>query len=118
MRKMTWFVAALAIMLAIALAIAGCGKPPISERYAEGMKFFEAKDYQGAMVVFRSILEEEPPAWVESDRFGVFTVESRSEVQTYLDRLGISVFQEKNAAISDNTLDELIGKLLTQRAAG
>jgi hypothetical protein len=63
----------------------------------------------------RSIMPDEPPEWVTPNRFGVFTVESRSEIQSYLDPLGVEVFQEKNAAISDTTLDELIGTLLAQR---
>lgn len=63
----------------------------------------------------RSIVAHDPPSWVTPQRFGVFTVESRSEIQRYLDPLGVEVFQEKNAAISDNTLDELIGTLLAQQ---
>ena len=52
----------------------------------------------------------------QPQRFGVFTVETRQEVQADLERLGIRVFQEKTADISDNTLDELIQKLLVQCA--
>ena len=66
----------------------------------------------------RTIMPDEPPDWVAPHCFGVFTVESRSEIQSHLDPLGVDVFQEKNAAISDTTLDELIGKLLAQRPAG
>jgi len=66
----------------------------------------------------RSIVADEPPDWVAPHRFGVFTVESRNEIQRYLDPLGVGVFQEKNAAIADDTLDELIGKLLAQRPDG
>jgi hypothetical protein len=63
----------------------------------------------------RTIMPDDPPSWVTPQQFGVFTVESRGEIQRYLDPLGIKVFQEKNAAISDNTLDELIGRLLAQQ---
>lgn len=62
----------------------------------------------------RSIHSQAPPEWVSPERFGVFTVETRQEVQSDLEQLGIRVFQEKTADISDTTLDELISKLLVQ----
>ena len=64
----------------------------------------------------RTICDLEPPAWVHPKRFAVFTVESRSEIGSYLDKLGIEVFQEKNADISDDALDLLIGRVLEQSA--
>ena len=63
----------------------------------------------------RSIYDSDPPEWIRPGQIGVFSVETLREVQVYLDDLGISVFQEKNAAISDTTLDDLIGKLLGAR---
>ena len=59
-----------------------------------------------------SIYSKSPPGWISADLIGVFTVESRREVQEDLDELGITVFQEKNADIPDNILDELIRRLL------
>jgi hypothetical protein len=61
-----------------------------------------------------SIHPEDPPEWVSPERFGVFTVETRQEVQSDLEQLGIRVFKEKTADIADTTLDELISKLLIQ----
>ncbi len=63
-----------------------------------------------------SIHTSPPPEWARPQRFGVFTVETRREIQPDLDELGIGVYREKSADISDTTLDEIIRKLLVQCA--
>jgi hypothetical protein len=63
-----------------------------------------------------SVYALDPPDWIRPEQVGVFSVETRHEVQSFLDELGISVFQEKTAGISDTTLDELIARLLAQGA--
>jgi serine protease inhibitor len=47
----------------------------------------------------------------------VFTVETRREIRDSLDDLGIAVFQEKTANISDDTLDRLIHEVFAQTPA-
>lgn len=60
-----------------------------------------------------SIYPSEPPAWVDPQRIGVFTVETHGEIRPYLDALRIRVFQEKSADLPDTILDELIERLLS-----
>ena len=65
----------------------------------------------------KSICGEEPPAWIASYYIAVFTVETRQEIRNNLDDLGIAVFQEKTANISDDTLDKLIHEVFAQTPA-
>lgn len=58
------------------------------------------------------ILPEDPPGWVRADRIGVFTVETRLEIGSHLDALGIKVFQQKVADLPDTILQQLITALL------
>lgn len=61
-----------------------------------------------------SIHQEKPPAWISPSRIAVFTVETRQEIRDSLEHLGVSVYQEKTANISDDTLDRLIQKVLAR----
>jgi hypothetical protein len=61
-----------------------------------------------------SIHPEPPPAWIKPSNVGVFTVESKGEIQRHLDELGIKVFRQKSAGLRDTTLLELIDEILAQ----
>ena len=61
-----------------------------------------------------SIHPEPPPTWIKPHNIGIFTVESKQEIQKNLDELGISVFRQKSAGLPDTILLELIDELLTQ----
>jgi hypothetical protein len=61
-----------------------------------------------------SINPEPPPDWIKPHKVGVFTVESKQEIQKHLDELGISVFKQKSAGLSDTVLLDLIDELLAQ----
>lgn len=61
-----------------------------------------------------SINPEPPPEWVKPHKVGVFTVESKQEIQKHLDELGIAVFQQKSAGLPDTVLLDLIDELLAQ----
>ena len=61
-----------------------------------------------------SIHPEPPPAWVKPHNVGIFTVESKQEIQKHLDELGISVFRQKSAGLPDTILLELIDELLSK----
>jgi hypothetical protein len=60
----------------------------------------------------QSIHPEPPPAWIKPHNVGIFTVESKQEIQKNLDELGISVFKQKSAGLADTVLLELIDELL------
>lgn len=59
-----------------------------------------------------TINPEPPPDWITPHKVGVFTVESRQEIQKHLDELGIAVFRQKSAGLADTVLLELIDQLL------
>ena len=61
-----------------------------------------------------SIHPESPPAWIKPHNVGIFTVESKQEIQKHLDELGISVFRQKSAGLPDTILLELIDELLSK----
>ena len=61
-----------------------------------------------------SIHPEPPPLWIRPHNIGVFTVESKGEIQKHLDALGITVFKQKSAGLRDTTLLELIDQILEQ----
>ncbi|MCL4487591.1 MAG: hypothetical protein M1570_05620 [Chloroflexi bacterium] len=61
-----------------------------------------------------SIHPEQPPDWIQPHHVGIFTVESRGEVERHLEALGIRVFRQKVAGLRDTTLLELIDEILTQ----
>jgi len=65
----------------------------------------------------KSIYEVEPPEWISPQYVAVFTVETRQEIHEALDELGISLFQEKTANLSDDALDNLIRAVLAQKSA-
>ena len=62
----------------------------------------------------RSIHPESPPDWIKPYNVGIFTVESKQEIQKHLDELGISVFRQKSAGLPDTILLELIDELLSK----
>lgn len=62
----------------------------------------------------KSIFEVEPPDWISPQYIAVFTVETRHEIHETLDELGISLFQEKTANLSDDALDQLIRAVLAK----
>lgn len=62
----------------------------------------------------QTIYPTTPPLWVRPDRVCVFTVETRHEIEEYLDELQIKLSQEKNADLPDTILDELITRVLSQ----
>ena len=61
-----------------------------------------------------SIHPEPPPTWIKPHNIGIFTVESKQEIQKHLDELGISVFRQKSAGLPDTILLELIDELLSK----
>lgn len=65
----------------------------------------------------RTILTGEPPGWIGPRRLAVFSVETRREIAPSLETLGISLFEEKTAGMTDDTLDRLIRRVLEQTAA-
>ena len=65
----------------------------------------------------RSIYPAEPPDWIRPQSVGVFSVESRNEIDRYLDELRIETFQEKNADLPDTILNDLIETLLSAAPA-
>jgi len=54
------------------------------------------------------------PDWVKPDRFGVLTVENKSELQEDLDRLGIRVYRQKTARTPNNVLIDMIEEIKRQ----
>jgi hypothetical protein len=55
-----------------------------------------------------------PPDWIQPERLGVFTVESRYELSEPLQRLGISAYQQKVADLSDTILNDMITAILVR----
>jgi hypothetical protein len=64
-----------------------------------------------------SIYPEPPPEWIKPHKVGVFTVESKQEIQKHLDELGIAVFKQKSAGLADTVLLDLIDELLNKAMA-
>jgi CheY-like chemotaxis protein len=54
------------------------------------------------------------PAWITSEKFAVFTVESRTEVQDDLKRMGIGVFRRKETEMGNRVLLDVIEEVLRQ----
>lgn len=52
------------------------------------------------------------PSWVSSKKFGVFSVESKEDVQNDLNELGIKSYKKKKPGLSNNTLLELIEEVI------
>lgn len=52
------------------------------------------------------------PSWISSEKFGVFTVESKGEVKNELEELGINFFRQKKTNIPTTTLLELIEEII------
>ncbi len=61
-----------------------------------------------------TIHPDAPPAWIKPCHIGIFTVESKGEIQRHLDELDIRVFKQKSAGLRDTTLLELIDQILAQ----
>jgi hypothetical protein len=58
-----------------------------------------------------------PPAWVSAKRIAVFSVESKLEILSSLEELGIEVIQQKRADLPDTILRDLIDRLLESGSA-
>jgi hypothetical protein len=58
-----------------------------------------------------------PPAWVNPKRIAVFSVESKLEILSLLEELGIEVIQQKRADLPDTILRDLIDRLLKSGTA-
>jgi CheY-like chemotaxis protein len=54
---------------------------------------------------------EHPPSWVKPERFGIFTVETKAEVQKHLDALGVPVHEQKKPGTSSRVLLDLVGRI-------
>jgi CheY-like chemotaxis protein len=48
------------------------------------------------------------PSWIAPDKIGIFTVESKSELDEHLQKLGIHVYQQKKADVAETVLIDLI----------
>jgi CheY-like chemotaxis protein len=57
------------------------------------------------------------PSWINADKIGVFTVESKRELDEHLQKLGIKVYQQKKADVSEIVLLDLIKQILKQADA-
>jgi CheY-like chemotaxis protein len=55
------------------------------------------------------------PGWLASGKLGVFTVESRPEIEEDLGALGIPVYEQKRADLPDTVLLEIIERILRQQ---
>ena len=64
----------------------------------------------------RSIYAADPPNWLNPDRVGVFTVESRHELTPVLEPLKIDNYQRKVADLPDTILNDMINRWLGQNA--
>jgi hypothetical protein len=62
----------------------------------------------------REIYPVDPPHWIKAHHIGVFTVESRREVQETLEALGITRYKQKVAGLPDTIMIELIEEILNQ----
>lgn len=52
-------------------------------------------------------LDNRPP-WIIPDKIGIFTVESKKELDEHLQKLGVHVYQQKNAGVAETVLLDLI----------
>lgn len=55
---------------------------------------------------------ENARAWISPERFGVFTVESREEIEEDLDGLGIKVYYQKTARMPQDVLVEIVEEIM------
>jgi hypothetical protein len=62
----------------------------------------------------RRLYASAPPDWIKPEQIGVFTVESKQEIQPELSKLRISLFQQKVAGLRDTVLLDLIEQVLDQ----
>ncbi len=60
---------------------------------------------------------EPPPDWVTPKHVAVFSVESKLEIMSVLEELGVEVVQQKRADLPDTILRELIDKILESRGS-
>lgn len=52
------------------------------------------------------------PAWITPEKFAVFTVESRTEVQKDLDRIKVKIYRRKETEMGNRVLLEVIEEVL------
>jgi len=62
----------------------------------------------------QEVYPAEPPSWITPRQIGVFTVESRHELNPTLELLGIDSYRQKVADLPDTILDDMISSLITQ----
>lgn len=62
------------------------------------------------------VVPERHPLWVSPHRIGILTVESQTELEADLEELSIGVFTQKNAAMPETVLLDLIREVLSQQA--
>ena len=53
-----------------------------------------------------------PPSWASAKRVAIFSVESKMEIMSSLQALGIDLIQQKRADLPDTILRDLINRLL------
>ncbi|MGA9771611.1 MAG: hypothetical protein WBV94_21450 [Blastocatellia bacterium] len=58
------------------------------------------------------------PPWINSNKFGVFTVESEGEVKPHLDKLKVSVYERKTAQTSTRIVLEILAKITGNKKNG
>jgi CheY-like chemotaxis protein len=56
------------------------------------------------------------PAWINARKIGVLTVEGYAELEDHFNKLGILVYQQKHANVSDVVLLDLIQQVLQNSA--
>lgn len=56
------------------------------------------------------------PGWLAPGKLGVFTVESRSEIEEDLKALGVRVYEQKRADLPDTVLLDIIKEILKPQA--
>lgn len=52
------------------------------------------------------------PSWINADKIGIFTVESKKELDVHFQKLGITAYQQKKADVSESVLLDLIKQIL------
>jgi CheY-like chemotaxis protein len=54
-----------------------------------------------------------PPAGIQASQIGVFTVETYEDIKEELDRINVTVFQQKTAGLKDTVVVDLIERILS-----
>lgn len=63
----------------------------------------------------RNVHPDEPPNGFDKSHLGIFTVESREDIQEELDALGITVFFQKTTSLPDAILIKIFDTLMDQK---